>query len=230
MNIGYFKTARYYIIEIDVIDKFVPEYIVNIETASLFAKEFKVISIYDYKRNENLNNIGKYEINKIIKCDRGYKEEYYMDKELAIYNFFVYERDFYDYLQNKTGIYRNYHSNGNIYSEFYHINGLIEGVYKEYTANGHIHKISNYINNKKNGSETIYYYHNNKIEYIYNYINDIKNGECRVYYSNGMLQCSGYYNNNNKVGEWIEYNMNGDILNKFNYFDFTKYDDDNVAL
>jgi len=56
------------------------------------------------------------------------------------------------------------------------------------------------------------YYINNQLKYILNFLNNKINGEFKSYHPNGILAENGQYKDNQKIGKWIFYNTNGELI------------------
>jgi len=247
MIIGYSKYNNDYILEIEVINKIADSYeIINKEFATYLTDRFRVISITNWKSNEQLNEIDNYKINKIIEINYNgdYRKllEYNLIKELSIYNYFNKNADEELYLKNKCGVYTIYHNNGQIYKTYFHINGITEGEYNEYTCDGTLKVHSFSINGKTHGKSTFYYddgnlwnqtnfvmgnregeyieyYKNKKIREKSNFVNNKYHGKFESYYDHGGINKIGFYENNDKQGEWLSYFYSGDFHKIFHYKD-----------
>ena len=75
---------------------------------------------------------------------------------------------------------RTYYDNGNLYEEYFKINGIKHGEYKSYHSNGQLHVICNYVNDKIEG-EYKHYRENGNLEVVYNYVNDKKHGDYKIF-------------------------------------------------
>ena len=89
---------------------------------------------------------------------------------------------------------RTYFRSGELFSEWYEINGKIEGEFKYYYANGQLEEIEQYIDGKLNG-ESKSYYPNGKLYIIETFMEDKKNGEYKEYDYEGNLVKSCMYEN-----------------------------------
>jgi antitoxin component YwqK of YwqJK toxin-antitoxin module len=72
---------------------------------------------------------------------------------------------------------RNYYpgDNGNLFEEYFQLNGKKEGEYKSYYDNGRLYIICNYINGLKEG-EYKQYYSNGNLWTVHHYLSDKKEG------------------------------------------------------
>jgi antitoxin component YwqK of YwqJK toxin-antitoxin module len=98
------------------------------------------------------------------------------------HNFTGVYREYYDEEQTKQklevfmhndkreGIYKSYHSNGQLYEEVNYIDGKREGEYKSYYGNGQLGEEMNYIDGKREGIYKSYYMNGQLYEEV-NYIN-----------------------------------------------------------
>ena len=103
----------------------------------------------------------------------------------------------------------------NIKKIYFHNNNKIEGIYKEYHFDGQITAEINYIDGKKHGKCIYYLYihflkedtdlnydentHKDIISTICNYVDDKLNGEYIHYDMDGNIERICYYNDNNKI-------------------------------
>jgi antitoxin component YwqK of YwqJK toxin-antitoxin module len=245
MNLGYHKYNNDYIIEIEVINKIDDNYnIINKLYATYWTNKFKIISITNWKNDEEYEKIDIYKINEtiFIDTDNDFSKllDYHLIKELSICNYFDNKNDENIYLKNKCGVYKNYHNNGQIYKIYFHNNGIIEGEYKEYTCENILKSHRFYINGKKHG-KSLFYYDNGNIWHQTNFILGVKEGayeeyfengnikrKCffvnnnfhdkyELYYDNGSIDTIGFYENGKKHGEWINYFYGGKINYLKNY-------------
>jgi antitoxin component YwqK of YwqJK toxin-antitoxin module len=88
--------------------------------------------------------------------------------------------------------------------------------YEYYYETGDLRKTTRTINGLFEGT-TIEYYWTGTVKTVLVYTGGILNGVCSFYHNNGKLQLKGMVSNNNKVGQWKEYNYYGLLVNTVNY-------------
>ena len=64
----------------------------------------------------------------------------------------------------------------------------------------------------KNGQYKIISKKTGKIKLIKHYVNDILNGDYIFYWDNGNIMLKGKFKNNKRVGTWVNYDSNGDLV------------------
>ena len=52
---------------------------------------------------------------------------------------------------------------------------------------------------------------------IENYSNDVLNGDAKYFYDNGNLIETGYFRQGKKTGQWLSYNLYGELVNRREY-------------
>lgn len=140
----------------------------------------------------------------------------------------------------KTGTWKDYYSDGELFSELTYENGVAEGFYKAYFKNGKLKTFNDTKNDKIHGlardyffdgtlrAETSYkdgkaegpakvFYAINTIRYELNYSNNLLNGPVTEYYSDGLLKMKGNYKNGEMDGEFLYYWPNGKLQATYKY-------------
>ena len=72
-------------------------------------------------------------------------------------------------------------------------------------------------NNNKNGKYRILCKNSGNIILEKHYSNNLLHGEYRYYWDNGKIRFSGMFSNNKRIGIWINYDKNGEIIYKEEY-------------
>ena len=99
----------------------------------------------------------------------------------------------------KTGIWEEYHSNGNLYSKGLYVNGKREGIWEEYYSNGNIGSKGLYRDGKREGIWEEYW-HNGNIKSKRLYKDDKEDGLWEYYHPNGNIWSKVLF----KDGEFIK--------------------------
>lgn len=209
-----------------------------IKINNLLGEEFNKID--DFKVNKKYN-IWKIKMNKFVGI-------FFEDYEQAFYHNFIKNKQYNLFPNGHSGYVKEYfiekyeynRSNGQIKSEYFHINGKIQGKYKEYDTKGKLIKEIDYVDGLINGFHKswdnydyciddycIDEYHNGirhgkSIKYIKNRTADIKN------YSHGALETyTMFYFNSDIIMEeqkiidgdkiCIKYDREGNIAKKHIY-------------
>ena len=144
--IGYFKDYKR-VVTIST-DNYTPfsEIVINPETALYKTTDYKILNIEDILENEIIDN--NYRIPRTA--------FFYINKELAVFENFLQNEEYKLFPLGYSGVFRQYHENGNLYKEFFHRNGVIDGDFKTYYYNGNPQFICNYVNGKKYGRQIEY--------------------------------------------------------------------------
>lgn len=124
-------------------------------------------------------------------------------------------------LKNETGKVTSYYENGNIAREMEYLNGSLVNDYKVYYNDGQLER--SHINwfNDNHGTQYIYYPSGKlKEEMLYSY--GLHEGISKKYFENGLVKESISYRNDEKSGENIFYNQEGNELKKDIYFNGTR--------
>lgn len=174
----------------------------NPEYATYVTYKFKILKI------EDLAGINYDQIDYIIK-DYKLNHEYtfsimqlfYINRNVAFNLDFLILYNHREFPNGYAGVFRDYYANGQLWMEFFHINGQIHGEYKEYNELGMLEKICNYINGKIEG-EYLEYYSNGSIMKKFYYLNNNLHGICKVYYRDGFVKSSEKYVNGEYLMKW----------------------------
>lgn len=124
-------------------------------------------------------------------------------------------------LINETGKIKSYYENGNIAREMEYLNGQLINEYKAYFNNGKLQ--INHINwFDENHGIHYEYYPSGKIkeEKLFSY--GLREGISKKYFENGQIKESIHYRNNEKSGENIFYDQEGNEIRKDIYFNGTR--------
>ncbi len=155
INIGFFKHNEYVItIKInDDIKQYNSNDIFDHYYASYITNNFSVIKIEHMFTKKLINKITNISINNdfatyhsFYEVNKTYYESkiYYLSYDRAYYKDFVhkFQWNIYNNLNNHNyfGIFKDWFDNGQLQSQYWHINGIKEGVYKEYDINGNMIK------------------------------------------------------------------------------------------
>jgi antitoxin component YwqK of YwqJK toxin-antitoxin module len=204
-NIGYIP-VRNFIVTIDVLDdynKTIYKSDYDPNNCSYITQNYRVINIFNYTDNKNVSEI-EYEFN-----ENFYKIYYKLDAntcyklimttklKFIIDNIYSNERYYYknydvalsknymvcELYLNNSGLYKDYHENGYIKEEYYHINGIKQGFNKKYYQSGGLEEVTEYVDGKKHGISKKY---NGEVDSIEYYVMGKKHGLC-VYYNFGRL-------------------------------------------
>ncbi len=144
--VGYFKDYNY-IITIRTDDyTSVSKVVINPETALYKTQHYEILKMEDIFDNDV--DETKFRIKKTA--------FFYIKKDLALFDRFIEYKEYQLFPLGYSGIHREYHENGNIYREFYHINGVIDGEYRTFYNNGNPQIICDYVNGQKLGRDIEY--------------------------------------------------------------------------
>lgn len=124
-------------------------------------------------------------------------------------------------LENETGKVMAYYANGNIAREMEYLNGSLINEYKTYYHNGQLEKSQTYWFDESHGMEYLYY-PSGKIKEEISYSYGLHEGISKKYFENGVVKESINYRNNEKSGENIFYNEEGNEIRKDIYFNGTR--------
>ncbi len=144
--IGYYKDYRY-VVTIRAND-YTPfsKTVINPETALYKTQNYEILKIEDIIENEIID--PTFRIKKLV--------YFYINKELAIFDKFIEYEEYKIFPLGYSGMYREYHENGNLYKQFYHINGKIQGEFLTFYDNGNRQIICDYVQGEKFGRNIEY--------------------------------------------------------------------------
>lgn len=191
----------------------------------------KIVEIEDFTNNQKINEIINFKVNDIINI----KSTLFNTREQAFYHNFIKNHEYLFFENGYSGIHKTYNYNGELLSDFFHINGKIDGLYKEH-VDKNISKESMYVNNRlieerifKNKKLISYYIYtdtqtiferysdNGKMYEKGKFINDKLNEDYYTYYDNGILNIHKCYLDGKLNGEYKEYFYNGKLYIESNY-------------
>jgi len=126
------------------------------------------------------------------------------------------------YVKGKqSGLWKFYHRNGNVESEYRYVDGLIQGESREYYETGEKRYISQYKDDELDGYFQHYYSHGIlKSEGWYE--NGVRSQQWYDYYGNGQPEASYYYRSGNLHGKYLNYDVDGKL------YSITEYDNDEI--
>jgi antitoxin component YwqK of YwqJK toxin-antitoxin module len=155
--------------------------------------------LYENGRKKGLNEEYHENGQLAAECYYTVKEDEYLDRK-RIFNLDGKLNDFFGggcdtQYDNKEGLYKTYHFDGQLYEECFYMNNKKTGLYKSYYDNGQLEEETNYINGKPDGISKRYY-ENGQLESECTYVNGKKDGLCKIYYENGELECEKIFNEN----------------------------------
>lgn len=168
-----------------------------------------------YKLNEKLHSISTYVNGKL----HGEYTRYYENGPIEMKCNYVNDKLHGEYIQ--------YNPEETILSKLNYVDDKLHGVCIQYSSNGIISSISNYVNGYLHGDYILYDTIKNSNEPIekITYINGVKNGKYINFYDikslNPVTNIQSTFNINNGYldGEYILYNINGQMIAKYNYSD-----------
>ena len=186
------------------------ENVVNRDYAEFCCDKAYVISIIDKITGEEIlkietddttfgsDNIKYFEKDSIIVYNDYHANNPYLYSSY-LHFFLTYEPAFFYNLEltNFLGIYKQWHGNGNLFTEFYCKNGVFDGTYKEYHENGQLWCNFTYKNGEKENISR-QYYEDGSIYTEIEYNHGKKHGICRKYYENGY-HITHIYKNDKKL-------------------------------
>lgn len=131
------------------------------------------------------------------------------------------------YGEKKTGSWKIY-DHGKLLKEGEYKNDFKNGIWKEYFLDGSEVYIGKYKNDKKNGIWRIYYSEKNDLRNFkkvdesflrksFTYKDGDFNGTYIECFSNGQIKIKGKYKKGKKIGCWISYDLDGNIIQRENY-------------
>ena len=90
-------------------------------------------------------------------------------------------------------------------------NGEKIGLWKTYFDSGELETEAYWVDGKENGTFKTYY-KNGNLKNVTNANNGMMDGAMKAYFENGTLRATGAFKENKRVGMWIEYNQNAEII------------------
>ena len=122
-------------------------------------------------------------------------------------------------------------NNGERYYEYYDNNqvklsgvikdGVKQGEWLELFEDGTKKFKLNYVDGKRHGLSTVWYYtgldSEERILSQGNYLNDLKEGYHQFWHQNGQLKIKGEYKNGNEEGIWYSWHENGQKMTEINF-------------
>lgn len=144
-----------------------------------------------------------------------------------------------------TGFKKEFYENGNLFSEKYYKNHVLDGFYKTYFEDGTVSMLKEYIEGKLNGFtfqldqqlDTIRsehyldnekngmcrYWTNGVLQEETEYKSGMKHGSSKIYYPSGFLMKETAFQDNQLVHEWQWYNYDGTVRPALNSLVGTKW-------
>lgn len=169
-------------------------------TRKLIKKICSDIDPFFYYVSGKIIEENKYDESQENTCNSGI--HLFRSKECAYYYKLLH------YNPRYTGIYKEWHNNGNINVKCSYLNGKLDGIFNEWNESG----IQTIECEFKSGSFEGFYkeFHANKnIKIICQYKNDMKNGKYQEFYENGKIKIDCEYLNNAINGQYNEYYDDG---------------------
>jgi antitoxin component YwqK of YwqJK toxin-antitoxin module len=128
--------------------------IINKLYATYRTNKFKILEIEEIDTKKLIDKYNNYKVGDIITKNKNY----YFTKERAFFEFdYQYFDDTFDLLDKLyyikffkngySGLHRDWYDSGQLYEEFYHINGIFEGMFIQYHEDGKIKCEFKFINN-----------------------------------------------------------------------------------
>lgn len=212
MLIGYTKIYDIdktpYIITISIEEyKSISQIIFNSDHAIYKTPIFTIIKI-DTICGQDVNKINQYEIDKIYSQDM----LFWFERNIAFNYKFIENKEYMFFKEGYSGMYKEYLIDGQLRTEYFHTNGLINGECKLYYNNIFIKTF--YINGKLHGEKKQYI--NNILNYECIYDDNKIIGEEKIYYHSGEIKEIKNFDNNIITKYW----KNGKLRN--NYFKHEK--------
>lgn len=169
------------------------------------AKYYRVIS-YDANTGNPIGITKDYYITgelqwegKFVKIDKEDDSKNIMDGTARFYhkNGQLLKELYYNYGKLKDGVYKSFHDNGKIKSEYTSKNNKKEGIYKSWHDNGKKEYVSNYKDGKREGNLKRYDRYGN-LEWDLNFKNDKEHGRWRTY-KDGELVLDTEFNDGEQI-------------------------------
>ena len=187
--------------------------VVDKKSALYLSNKAKITSIKNILTNEDELSMVIHDF--VLKANEIYKHEelnipFYLDKTLAINQ--THSSTYAD--KNYTGKFKQFHTNGQIYTYWFFKDGKKEGKCIAYYDDGKKCSEINYTEGRREGLVKEWYENGNmKVEMIY--VNDIKEGESTQYYESGEVRKKCTYKNNKLEGDYLIFNENGKLRTSF---------------
>lgn len=153
-----------------------------------------------------------------------YEEGVNVKKEIDYENSIAYVKEFNTEIPHelKASYQLFYISNSNTYA--------VNSKYTRYSTNGSVIMTEYYKNGLKEGKQE-WYFDNGELKSFYTYANDTRSGPFIEYYESGFAKRNGFYlHGNTRIGKWIEFDQNQNILEEGSYWDSINYIDVNFEL
>jgi antitoxin component YwqK of YwqJK toxin-antitoxin module len=117
----------------------------------------------------------------------------------------------------KTGVWTDYHCNGNPRSKITFVGGRPEGLSQNYYENGNLSEEGTWKNSRWVGTYKLFY-DNGKVqhEFVFNE-GGRREGQQKYFHENGQLAIEGNFQNGKESGIIKEYYENGDLKAEKNY-------------
>lgn len=116
------------------------------------------------------------------------------------------------YVDNlKEGVWKRFHSNGNLRSEINYAKNRPYGDYSIYYENGQLEESSSWHRNKNVGDFKRFYSNGQPQQEFFFADNGKRNGQQKYYYENGQLALDVFIQNGKEEGEYKRYCENGDL-------------------
>jgi hypothetical protein len=106
--------------------------------------------------------------------------------------------------------------NNKLIVEFNVVDGFKQGEYILLTMDGNF-AVKGYMNKNKNDGNWKYYYDNGLLECTGNFNDDVPVGKWTWFYKNGSIKSEGAFNNGKPDGRWLKYNTEGVPVIIINY-------------
>ena len=124
-----------------------------------------------------------------------------------------------NYLDEKEGLYKHWHENGELWQEHYYKRNKIDGLCKVYYMNGKLSSESNWNRNGKNGLSKEWY-GNGQLESEGNYKDFKEDGLWKWWHENGQLKSEENYKGGEKEGLSKEWHENGQLKSEGKWDEF----------
>ena len=205
--IGY-TYLNYYIITLECDDYESSPKIMNVDNATYYTKNYKIIEIEDFN-HKSLDMTTNYKKN----INYNEKINFWLNKQI------VFDKKIYDYKYHKRSatpkILDQYsHPINKVHNDYVHVykekletyfNDILKngcsGIYKSYYPNGVLEE-EYFHNNGEIEGEYKKYHENEKLKETCNYLNGLKHGRWEEFYENGKLKFWQNYLNGNKQFDW----------------------------